>query len=280
MNPRTVPFMKRMLPLLCLLWVSAPVVAFDEPHRPDDAAAQESREEKSGPWKLTAGHYALRGAPDGTDLNLRWRQGDLSGWVGAWVEPGAGAETARGTVRQGRVGFERAFRPFESVSFLSDLGVSVQPSLQLASAGFVGGSLTLEAGEPWFSSVGIGRTNGKPYVNLNFDPNDAISVATGHRDPDGTTYYLLLVADDRLGTGQRHLHLVGRWPIQGGGRLTLDLLAKRGIGEDFQGAPQFIRSGGISLGYDAPRWFARLARDQRQNFGPSDAWRLSFGSRF
>jgi len=272
--------MMRTLPLLCLLWFSAPVVAFDDPHRPDDSAAQESREEKSGPWKLTAGHYVLRGAPDGTDLNLRWRQGDLTGWVGAWVEPSAGGEAAQGTVRRGRVGFERAFRPFESVSFLGDLGVSLQPSLQLASAGFVGGSLTLEAGEPWFGSVGLGRTNGKPYVNLNFDPNDAISVATGHRDPDGTTYYVLLVADDRLGTGQRHLHLVGRWPIQGGGRVTLDLLAKRGLGEDFQGAPQLIRSGGISLGYDAPRWFTRLARDQRQNFGPSDAWRLSIGSRF
>ena len=280
MKPRTVPLMMRMLPLLCLLGASAPVVAFDEPHRPEDSAAQEAREEKAGPWKLTAGHYVLRGAPGGTDLNLRWRQGDLTGWVGAWVEPGAGGETAQGAVRHGRVGFEREFRPFESVRFLGDLGVSLQPSLQLASAGFVGGSLTLEAGEPWFGSVGIGRTNGKPLVNLNFDPNDAISLAAGHRDPDGTTYYVLLVADDRLGTGQRHLHAVGRWPIQDGGRLTLDLLAKRGTGEDFQGAPQLIRSGGISLGYDAPRWFARLARDQRQNFGPSDAWRFSIGSRF
>ena len=178
MKPRTVPLMMRMLFLLCPFWVSVPVVAFDEPHRPDNSSSQEAWEEKAGPWKL------------------------------------------------------------------------------------------------------IGCTNGKPYVNLNFDPNDAISVATGHRDTDGTTYYILLVADDRLGTGQRHLHLVGRWPIPGGGRLTLDLLAKRGTGEDFQGAPQLIRSGGISLGYDAPRWFARLARDQRQNFGPSDAWRFSIGSRF
>ena len=280
MKPRTVPLMMRMLLLLCLFWVSVPVVAFDEPHRPDDSAAQEAREEKAGPWKLTAGHYVLRGAPDGTDLNLRWRQGDLTGWVGTWVEPGAGGDAAQGTVRQGRAGFERAFRPFESSGALNDWGVSLQPSLQLASAGFVGGSLTLEAGELWFGSVGIGRTNGKPYVNLNFDPNDAISVATGHRDSDGTTYYLLLVADDRLGTGQRHLHLVGRWPIQGVGRLTLDLLAKRGTGEDFHGAPQFIRSGGMALGYDAPSWFARLARDQRQNFGPTDAWRFSIGSRF
>lgn len=280
MNPRTVPLMTRLLPLLCLLWVRAPVVAFDDPNRPEDSAAQESREAQFGPWKLTAGHYGLRGAPDGTDLNLRLRQGDWTGWVGAWVEPGVGSEPAQGAVRQGRVGFERAFRSFEPSDSLGDLGVSLQPSLQLASGGFVGGSLTLEAGEPWFGSVGIGRTNGKPYVNLNFDPNDAISVATGHRDPDGTTYYILLVADDRLGTGQRHLHLVGRWPIQGGGRLTLDLLAKRGLGEDFQGAPEFIRSGGVALGYDTSSWFARLARDHRQNFGPSDAWRFSIGSRF
>ena len=159
MDPRTVPFMTRMLPLLCLFWVSAPVVAFDEPYRPDDSAAQESREEKSEPWKLTVGHDASRGAPD------------------------------------------------------------------------------------------------------------------------ATPYYILLVADDRLGTGQWHLHLVGRWPTQSGGRLAPDVLAKRGLGEDFQGAPQFIRSGDMALGYDAPSWFARLVRDQRPNFGPSDAWRFSIGSR-
>jgi hypothetical protein len=102
----------------------------------------------------------------------------------------------------------------------------------------------------------------------------------GHRDPDGTTYYALLVADNRMSTGQRHLHLVGRWPLAGGVRFTLDLPAKRGLGEDFQGTPQRIRSGGVSLGYDEQRWFTRLAWDQRQNFGPSDAIRLSIGSRF
>jgi len=266
--------MTRMFFLLGLLWVSAPVVAFDDPNRPDDSAAQEARESSAGPWKLTVGHYLLRRAPDGTDMNLRWRQGDWTAWAGAWVEPDAGGTLSEGTVRQGRAGFERAYRPF------GDWAVSLQPSFQIASAGFLGGSLTLEAGEPWFGSVGIGRTNGRPYVNLNFDPNDAISIATGHRDPDGTTYYALLVADDRLGTGQRHLHLVGRWPLAGGARFTLDLLAKRGLGEDFQGAPQRIRSGGVSLGYDEQRWFTRLAWDQRQNFGPRDALRLSIGSRF
>ena len=71
-----------------------------------------------------------------------------------------------------------------------------------------------------------------------------------------------------------------RGPPVVGARFTLGFLAKPGLGEDFQGAPQGIRSGGLSLGYDEQRWFTRLAWDQRQNFGPSDAIRLSVGSRF
>jgi hypothetical protein len=257
---------------VALLVHAGPVLAFDDPNRPDDAMAQEARESASGQFKFTAGRYALRGAPDGTDLNLRWRQADATAWVGSWSEPRAG----EGRLQQARAGYEYAFRP----TALAQWSVSVQPSLQLASAGFVGGSLTLEAGEPWFGSIGIGRTNQKPYVNLNFDPNDAVSIAFGHRADNGTTYYLLWVGDDRLGTLQRHVHWVGRWPLAAGQRLTLDFLAKRGIGEDLAGLPTLVRAGGVSVGLDQRQWFVRLAWDRQQNFGPSDALRISVGARF
>jgi len=274
--------------LLALLLPIGPALAFDDPNRPDDAPAQESRESSHGSWKLSLGRSFLRNAPDGTDLNLRWRRDDWTAWVGGWHEPRLGAismsnppdQQASGQAsayQQGRIGFETAWHPFAT---LTALPISLQPSLQAASAGFVGGSLTLEVGEPWFGSIGLGRTHGRPYVNLNYDPNDAISVAVGHREEGGTTYYALLVADDRLGTGQRHLHLVGRWPLGSGRRFSVDLLAKRGTGEDAQGDPVQVRAGGLTLGWDERQWFARLAWDRRQNFGPADALRVSVGTRF
>ena len=96
-----------------------------------------------------------------------------------------------------------------------DLGHSVQlqPSLQVATEGFLGGSLNVQAGESWFALAGIGRTNLKPYFNLNFDPNDALTFAAGHHTADGSVYTLFVVADDRLHTHQRDWHFNVRIPV-------------------------------------------------------------------
>lgn len=56
------------------------------------------------------------------------------------------------------------------------------PSGQYASRGFIGASTTMEFGaaaSPWFGLVGLGRTNTKPYYNLNFGPNDSLLIGTG-----------------------------------------------------------------------------------------------------
>ena len=84
-----------------------------------------------------------------------------------------------------------------------------------------------------------------------------------------------LIADDRTHTGQKHLHLTGRWPLADGQRLTLDLLRKQGLGDE-----GYLRAWGFSVGYDWPRWFLRLTRDQKQNFSAIDATRLQVGLRF
>ncbi len=42
----------------------------------------------------------------------------------------------------------------------------------IAIIGVLGSLLTATA--PWFAAAGLGRTNLRPYVNLNFDPNDSI----------------------------------------------------------------------------------------------------------
>jgi hypothetical protein len=53
------------------------------------------------------------------------------------------------------------------------------PCRQPASRGFGGIALTAQTGDKYFALVGFGRTNLKPYANLNFDPNDAITLAAG-----------------------------------------------------------------------------------------------------
>ena len=214
------------------------------------------------PWKFTTGVYALSGGgqPRATalDLNLR-RSGDFgNAWVG-WYTQTAGGPT------QSRAGWDRFF----------DLGpVRVQPSVQLASGGFRGGSVYVETGETWFAGIGAGRTNLRPYVNLNFDPNDMVMLAAGRRSGHQQVQ-LLLVADNRENPDQRHLHLNWRTEPRDGERLTLDLLAKRG---DVEG--ERIRRLGASITYDWPRWSLRAAWDPKVNFTPQDMLRLSVAARF
>lgn len=210
------------------------------------------------PLKLTVGAYRY---PDDTghDVNLRWQRDDTHLWLGAYEDRGFGT--------QWRTGIDRnwALQPW----------LTLQPSLQLASGGFVGGSATLQIGDPWFGIVGWGRTNLKPYFNLNFDPNDAYTAGLGWHGNDGRSLTATLIADDRLHTGQKHWHLTARWPTVAQQRLTVDLLRKSGQGDD---GP--VRTWGWSASYDWPVWFVHCARDPKQNFSDHDALRLSFGRRW
>ena len=152
--------------------------------------------------------------------------------------------------------------------------VRVSPSVQLASGGFVGGSLQFETGDPWFAGAGFGRTNLRPYWNLNFDPNDSYMLSAGRRIDD-QVLMVQLVHDNRQNPDQRHLHFYWRQPLADGDRLTLDLLYKSGTVEG-----EYIRRWGLSTTYDWPRFFVRAAWDPKTNFTPVDLFRLSVGTRF
>lgn len=244
---------------LALCVASACAWGGDNARLPDDAAVHEETA-AAKPFKLTGGYYRY-GSFAGQDLNLRYRSGDTSAWLGAYHDPEFGS--------QGRAGLESAFNLF------SGFGLSLQPSLQVASHGFAGGSLTAEVGEPWFVLAGWGRTNLKPYFNLNFDPNDAISLAFGRREESGRTFFVMAIADDRLHTGQKHIHFVARQPMGHGERLTVDVLHKTGEGDE---GP--VNAWGASVTYDWKDWFVRLANDPKQNFSATNAVRLSVGTRF
>jgi hypothetical protein len=209
------------------------------------------------PWKLSVGEYAYANYY-GTDVNLRWRADDTSAWLGFYSDPVFRT--------QARIGADTSIG-------LSDY-VQLQPSVQAATMGFLGASLNLQVGAAWYGLTGFGRTDARPYFNLNFDPNDALTFGAGHHAANGVSYLVFVVADDRFHTGQRDWHANVQVPC-GESHATLDLLHKSGLTD---AGP--IRGWGFSANWDWPRWFVRVAYDPHQNFSPQDAWRVGSGVRF
>lgn len=238
----------------------SPALADNEARLPDDARAA-SAARNLRPFKLTLGEYHYSEGSNGTDLNLRYRGDVYSGWIGIYHDKDFG--------QQWRGGLERSFELFPN------LPLSLQFSGQIASRGFLGGSVTLEYGEPFFVLGGWGRTNGQPYFNLNFDPNDSWTVATGYRGDKGVTAYLMAVRDNRFNPGQQNLHAVLRLAVPDRRHLTIDLQRKSG-NADF--GP--IRDWALTLTYDVRDWSFRLANDRGQNFSQVNALRLSVAYRF
>lgn len=216
------------------------------------------------PFKLSIGDYFYddpSGHSTGQDYNLRYRRGGSTVFAGYYRDHRFGD--------QARLGADSAWQPLAAVP------VSIQPSIAVATRGFVGGSVAVQAGDTWYVQAGLGRTNLQPFANLNFDPNDALSFAVGHHADDGSSLALSTVADNRLHTGQRHTHLVGQWPLPGGQRLTIDVLRKSGDGD-----AGHVSAWGETVTYDFPRFFVREAWDPKQNFGTADVARITVGTRF
>jgi hypothetical protein len=160
----------KLLTLSALLVGLAETALAADPGVAEQALAPDTGFGGGRPWKLTFGDYQYSGY-SGQDFNLRWQRSDTHAWLGAYTDSVFGT--------QGRAGVDTSV----------DLGGSVQlqPSLQVATRGFLGGSLSVQAGDSWFALAGIGRTNLKPYFNLNFDPNDALTFGAGHHSAAGTS---------------------------------------------------------------------------------------------
>jgi hypothetical protein len=192
-------------------------------------------------------------------VNLRHSSALGNVWLGLYRAPAL-------ALTQTRAGWDSSF----------DWGpLRVMPSLQTASGGFWGGSLGVETGERWYVGAGLGRTNLRNYVNLNFDPNDAWMLSGGYRWGGERSLGLQVVRDNRQNPDQQHVHLVYRTSLAQGQRLTLDLLHKSG---EVDGAT--VQRAGLAATWDWPRYFVRLAYDPMVNFTPQTMWRLSTGTRF
>ncbi len=232
--------------LIAIAFALAPLTAA----RADDAPSTD--------FKFTLGAYKFSENGTGIDANLRHSSDYGNTWIGYFRAPKLDANQWRG-------GWDKTFGE----------SVRVQPSVQVASGGFVGGSLNIETGNSWFAGAGFGRTNLRPYFNLNFDPNDSWMLAGGYRAESGQSFAATYIRDNRENPDQQHLHLISRTPLEGKERLTLDLLYKRGLVDG-----QRIAKVGGTVTYDWPRFFARLAFDPNTNFTSDKVWRFSVGARF
>ena len=221
-------------------------------------------------WKFTPGIYRETAGHGAIDLNLRGNSETNTFWIGHYKR---GSE-----FEQTRAGYERQFTlPFGRVI----------ASGQVASHGFLGGSVTLEASAasmapstvPFVGLLGWGRTNRKPYYNLNFDPNDSVLIGAGWRPEEGTALTVFQVRDDRLRTGQRVTHLVLRKSTGTRSRWTIDLFNRAGR-SDSEPDSQMFHATGVTLTYDLEPWFARIAWDPKANYTDSDMTRLAIGVRF
>ena len=210
-------------------------------------------------YKFTPTYYHTTGETSAWDLNLRGNRGPHTAWVGFYRR----AEE----FQQLRLGYENSVEtPFGRVV----------PSLQVATRGFLGGSVNAEIGERYFALLGWGRTNLRAYYNLNFDPNDSVLVGVGTRALPKTTLTLFQIRDDRLGTGQRVTHLVARIKPDEKTRWTVDAFHKEGRSDD----GEFVRGTGVAVTYDFDRYFARVASDPHVNFSHNHMVRVALGLRF
>jgi hypothetical protein len=218
---------------------------------------------RPGPFKVTLGSYSVAGgdlpAGPGLDVNLRYTYGQGNVWVGWFRSPALGFSEPRG-------GWDDVFTWGK---------VRLLPSLQIASGGFVGGSLALETGERWFGGAGLGRTNLRPYVNLNFDPNDSYTVYGGYRWTDASSVSLQVIRDNRANPDQQHIHLIWRQKLARQDQFIIDVLAKQGTVEG-----KYIRRTGLSLGCDWPVWSLRAAWDPKVNFTVQNMLRFSVARHF
>ena len=234
--------------LLCLLWSCG--------------ALAQAPSADAGPWafKFTPSIYSNRDAAQATDLNLRGNLGPHALWIGQYRQAGFGQQT--------RAGYE----------YTASLDwAQLVYSAQTAEGGFAGGSVTAQIGRRIYGIAGWGRTNLQPYYNLNFDPNDALTLGVGGWWGTQHQISLLHIQDDRLHTGQQVTHLIWRYHPDGAQRLTLDLSRKQG--RSAADGP-WLSGNSLSLSWDWQRYFLHAAVDHKVNFTDDTQKRLSLGWRF
>jgi len=244
---------RHFLPALTLLGTLAALPFTATAAGGDDSDANTTR------YKFTPSWYSSSDGNDAVDFNLRGKLGPHTAWIGYYQD--------RSGFRQPRTGYEYT---------LDRDWLHVVGSAQAASRGFLGGSINAQFGYDYYAIAGIGRTDTHPYVNLNFDPNDAITLGAGTKALTDTELSLYHIRDDRLGTQQRVTHFLVHRTLSERRQMSLDTAWKSGLNSD----NVLVHGYQVTLTYAVGDVFFRLARDQFANFGTATQTRFSLGTYF
>jgi len=226
---------------------------------PTDEPAEPMSEPAAWSNKLTLSYYYFSSGNKGVDLNLRHSFESSTGWIGAYRETDG--------FDQLRTGWEYDLRRE---------WFTIIPSVQAATHGFLAASIYSEAGQGIYAIMGLGRTNLQPYWNPGFDPNDYVQYGVGYRDRTGNTASVFAIRDNRLGTGQTNTHVFLRRYLPDDWRLSLDVVRKRGYGDDGLA----VNAWSATFGADWQRWFVRMGVDPYVNYTPERQVRVAGGLRF
>jgi len=209
-------------------------------------------------WKATASAYFLPRGPD-WDVNLRHKLGDLTAWVGAFVDPHDNPI--------GRLGAEYDYQR---------KGLLVIPTLQVGTNGLLAGQIYGEVGTTLYAILGYSRTNLKPLFSLSFDPNESVQLGAGWHLSAFDRVFAFSIFDVRLGTGQQDTHVLWRKALSARDGLTADVLYKSGRRDD----GRYVLAVGLGFYYDRPGWFVKAYYDPYVNFTADTMWRLGGGLKF
>jgi hypothetical protein len=212
-------------------------------------------------WKLTPSYYDNSDGTHAQDINLRADFGDQRAWIGEYRDSSG--------YNQARAGFD----------WVKQIGfVNLDFSGQYATGGFWGGSVTAQIGsDSNYAILGWGRTVLHPYYNLNFDPNDAVTVGFGSKGLlPNLELQLYHLWDDRTASKQRVTHIVAHYDVNKNEHFSIDASYKHGLAD-----PQtYVKGYALALTYAWPRVFARVTYDQHANFALPNQTRLSVGLLF
>lgn len=250
--------------VLSSIFFLTPCLVYAIEDRADIHPGDSLREGEKIVWKSTISLYSGTISGEAYDFNVRGNNDNFTFWVGSYRD--------RHDFEQTRIGLE--------YPFLNPYG-KIVPSFQIASGGFSGASLTYDGRTPGLDRIGpllgISRTNLRSYVNLNFDPNDAILFGFSYAEEKLGTLMLYRIKDDRLGTGQEVTHLVWRNYFAEKYRFVADVFKRRGA----ERAGQLLYKGsGVSLTLDISDYFLRVGYDPRANYSTDTITRISAGIRF
>ena len=194
------------------------------------------------------------------DLNLRHQFGPLTAWIAGFADP-------NGT-KLIRVGAQYDYKKawFHFV-----------PTIEVATTKAVSGSLYSELGSgKTFAIAGVSRTNLKSFFDLFWDPSDAVQLGVGHKISSYDRIQAYSIIDVRLHTEQQNTHVVYRHKLNANNGITFDGVFKSG--HDDSG--RFIRTAGIGVYYDRPKWFWKVYYDPHVNFTSNTMVRTGIGLKF